>query len=225
MSLVERLFTVVRANLNDWVRSREDPEQQVDRALQQMQGQLVMTRQAVAQAIALQKRTERQIHQAQQMANEWYQRAQLAVSKGDETLAREALTRHKAYLAAVQTKQSQVLDNQRLIGQMKQTLQILEAKLIESRNQKDILVARARSAQASLQVNDLLDKTGSSETKRAFERLEDQVHQLEAQVEVNDELNQNSLEQRFVTLAQTDDLDAELAAMKNQLRLKQRPDL
>jgi phage shock protein A len=220
MSLAERLFTVIRANLNDWVRSREDPEQQVDRALQQMQGQLVMNRQAVASAIAVQKRTERQIHQAQQMANEWYQRAQLALTKGDETLAREALTRHKAYLAAAQAKQSQVTDNQRLIAQMKQTLQTLEAKLIESRNQKDILVARVRSAQASLQVNELLDKSGSSETRKAFERLEEQVHQLEAQVEVNEELNQNSLEQKFATLAQTADLDAELATMKNQLRLQ-----
>jgi phage shock protein A len=217
MSLFQRVWRVVRANVNDWIRAQEDPEQQVDRILQSMQGQLVMNRQAVAQAIAVQKRTERQINQAQNLANEWYRRAQLAVTKGDDTLARDALSRHQAYLESAKVRQARVTENLALIQQMKQTLQTLETKLIESRSQKEILVARARSAKASLQVNDLLDRTGSSDTMRAFERLEAQVHQLESQVEVNAELNQNTLEQRFATLAQTTAVDAELLALRTQL--------
>jgi phage shock protein A len=217
MSLFERLWTVARANANDWVRRQEDPETQVDRILQSMQGQLVMNRQAVAQTIAVQKRTERQIHQAQLMADQWYKRAQLAVTKGDEDLAREALSRHRAYLENAKTKQTQVASQQVLVKQMKQTMQALEIKLTESRSQKEILVARSRSAKASLQVNDLLDQTGSSETMRAFERLENQVHELEAQVEISAELNQANLVQRFETLSQTAEIDAALAEMKTQL--------
>jgi phage shock protein A len=215
MSLFERFWLVVRANVNDWRQS--DPEQQVDRALTQMQGQLVMNRQAVAQAIALQKRTERQIHQAQTMASEWYQRAQLAVTKGDDALARDALSRHKAYLATAQGKQNQVTEHQALIGQMKQTLQTLETKLIESRNQRDLLIARARSAQATIQVNDLLDRTGSNDTLRAFEQLEERVQQLEAQAEVSTELSQNSLDQQFTQLTQNTELELALSNLKAQL--------
>jgi phage shock protein A len=217
MSLFERFWLVVRANVNDWLHQQSDPEQQVDRALAQMQGQLVMNRQAVATAIAMQKRIERQIHQAQTMASEWYQRAQLAVGKEDDALARDALSRHKAYLASAQSKQNQVTEHQALIGQMKQTLQTLETKLIESRNQRDLLIARARSAQATIQVNDVLDRTGSNDTRRAFEQLEERVQQLEAQAEVSTELSQNSLDQQFTQLAQSTELELALSHLKAQL--------
>jgi phage shock protein A len=217
MSLFERMWMVARANFTDWLQNREDPEQQVTRILQEMQGQLVMNRQAVAQAIATQKRTERQAHQAQSMADQWYQRASLAMSKGDEILAREALSRRQVYLETAQNKRAQVQQQAALVTQMRQALQALENKLIEVRNQKEILIARARSAAASLQVNEMLDRTGSSEGIRAFERLEARVHQLEAQVEVNAELQANGLESQFESLAQGQSVEAELSAIKTQL--------
>lgn len=208
---------VARSNFTDWLRHREDPEQQVTRILQEMQGQLVMNRQAVAQAIATQKRTERQANQSQSMADEWYRRASLAMSKGDETLAREALARRQVYLETATHKQTQAQQQQSLVVQMRKDLQALENKLIEIRNQKELLIARARSAKASLQVNEMLDRTGSNENIRAFERLEAHVQQLEAEVEVNAELQANSLASRFENLNQQQLVEAELTAIKTQL--------
>ncbi|MBE9032645.1 PspA/IM30 family protein [filamentous cyanobacterium LEGE 11480] len=217
MSLFERMWMVARSNFTDWLNNREDPEQQVTRILQEMQGQLVMNRQAVAQAIASQKRTERQAHQAQSMADEWYRRASLAMSKGDETLAREALSRRQVYLDTTQQKHSQVQQQVVLVAQMRKNLQTLENKLIDIRNQKELLIARSRSAKASLEVNEMLDRTGSRESMRAFERLEEKVGNLEAQVEVNAELQGNTLESRFEALTQQKNVEAELTAIKTQL--------
>jgi phage shock protein A len=211
MSLFDRMLMVARANVTDWLQNREDPEQQVTRVLQEMQGQLVMNRQAVAQAIATQKRTERQAHQAQSMADEWYRRASIAMGKGDEILAREALARRQVYLGTAQQKHAQVQQQIALVAQMRQDLQILENRLIEIRNQKEILIARSRSASATLQVNEMLDRTGNGESVRAFERLEEKVHNLEAQVEVNAELEANRLESRFAALTQEQSVEAALS--------------
>ncbi len=217
MSLIDRMWLVARANFTDWLQNREDPEQQVTRVLQEMQGQLVMNRQAVAQATATQKRTERQAHQAQSMADEWYRRASLAMGKGDETLAREALARRQVYRDTAQQKHSQVQQQIALVAQMRRDLQTLENRLIEIRNQKELLIARSRSASATLQVNELLDQTGNGESSRAFERLEEKVHNLEAQVEINAELEANRLESRFATLTQAQSVEAELTAIKTKL--------
>jgi phage shock protein A len=216
MSVFDQLLMAVRANVNDWLLSREDPEQQVERTFQTMQHDLVGQRQAVASAIAVQKRTERQIHRATTLANEWYSRASIAMAKGDETLAKEGLMRRQAYLKVAEDKQLQVQQHGALVKQMQQTLQQQESQLIDARSQKEILIARARTAKSSLQVYDLLGND-ASDRKRAFERLEEQVHQLEATVEINAELAANQLENQFATLESQQDVDAELQQLRQQL--------
>jgi phage shock protein A len=97
MGLFDRIGRVVRANVNSFISAAEDPERILEQTVMEMQHDLIQLRQAVAQAIATQKRTERQSGQAQATAEEWYRRAQLALQKGEETLAKEALTRRKSY--------------------------------------------------------------------------------------------------------------------------------
>ena len=95
MGLFDRVSRVVRANLNDVVSKAEDPEKILEQTVIDMQEDLVQLRQAVASAIASQKRSQQQYNQAQTEATNWQQRAQLALQKGDENLAREALVRKK----------------------------------------------------------------------------------------------------------------------------------
>ncbi|MGL4622036.1 MAG: PspA/IM30 family protein, partial [Chroococcidiopsis sp.] len=97
MGLIDRILRVIRANFNALVGQAEDPEKILEQTVMDMQEDLVQLRQAVAQAIATQKRTERQAHQAQSNSEEWYRRAQLALQQGNDVLAREALTRRKSY--------------------------------------------------------------------------------------------------------------------------------
>lgn len=216
MGLLDRLWRLIRANINALVDHAEDPEKVLEQAVLDMQDDLVRMRQAVAQAIATQKRTERQCNQAQLNGQEWYRRAELAIQKGDDALAREALTRRKSYQETAQIMQAQLQQQTEVVAQLKQNLQKLESKLIEAKTKKEMYIARARAAKTSQQLNEMLGRVGTSSAMQAFERMEEKVMQLEAQAEVAAELSADQLEQKFQALGETSEIDAELASLKTQ---------
>ncbi|XHX76832.1 MAG: PspA/IM30 family protein [Stenomitos frigidus ULC029] len=217
MGLFDRIMRVIRANLNSLVSGAEDPEKILEQAVLDMQEDLIQLRQAVAQAIATQKRTERQSSQAQTTADEWYRRAQLALQKGEETLAREALTRRKSYQDTAEAMRSQIEQQATIVTQLKQNMMKLESKISEAKTKKDLYIARARSAKASQQINDMMGRVGTGSAISAFERMEEKVLQLEAQSEAVAELGTDDLEKRIANLGEADEVEAELAAMRNQL--------
>lgn len=217
MGILDRVWRAIRANINHLVGQAEDPEKILEQAVLDMQEDLIQLRQAVAQAIATQKRTERQCSQAQSMSEEWYRRAQLALQKGDENLAREALTRRKSYQETAEAMQSQLGQQASVVTQLKQNMMKLESKISEAKTKKDLYIARARSAKASQQLNEMLGGVGAGSAMNAFERMEEKVMQLEAQSEAIAELGTDQLEKRFEALGESDEIDDELALMKNQL--------
>jgi phage shock protein A len=170
----------------------------------------------VAQAIATQKRTERQCSQAETTAEEWYRRAQLALQKGDDALAREALTRRKSYQDTADAMKAQIGQQSAVVEQLKQNMRKLESKISEAKTKKDLYIARARSAKASQQINDMLGRVGTGSAMQAFERMEEKVMQMEAQAEAVAELGMDDLEKRIALLGEADDVEAELAALKAQ---------
>jgi phage shock protein A len=174
-------------------------------------------RQAVAQAIATQKRTERQFSQAQSQAQEWYQRAQLALQKGDENLARQALTRRKSYQDTANAMEIHLQQQTELVNRMKQDMRLLEGKIAEAKTKKDLYIARARSAQATQKMNEMLGNINTKGASNAFERMEEKVLQLEAQAEAVGELNSSQLENKFAALQGTDEIENELAALRTQI--------
>jgi phage shock protein A len=217
MGLLDRIGRLIRANINSLVGQAEDPEKILEQTVIDMQEDLIKLRQSVAQAIATQKRTERQASQAMSTAQEWYQRAQLALQKGDDTLAREALTRRKSYQETADALQTQLTQQNAIVTQMKQNMVVLERKLSEAKTKKDMYIARARSAKASQQLNEMLGRVGNNSAVAAFERMEEKVLQLEAQSEAIAELSNDTIEKQFATLESGDGVDAELAALKAQM--------
>jgi len=217
MGLFDRIGRVIRATLGGWVSQAEDPEKILEQTVLDMQEDLIRLRQAVAQAIATQKRTERQQSQAEATAQEWYQRAQLALQKGEENLAREALTRRKTYQDTATALKSQLEQQSSIVAQMKQNMVALEGKLAEAKTKKDMYIARARSAKASEKLNEMLGNTGMNSSIAAFERMEERVLELEARSEAIAELNTDTLESRFAALEGGGDVESELASMKAQL--------
>ena len=215
MGLFDRIMRVIRANLNSLVSKAEDPEKILEQTVLDMQEDLIQLRQAVAQAIATQKRTERQYSQAASTADEWYRRAQLAIQKGDDTLAREALTRRKSYQETATAMKTQLDQQSVVVAQLKQNMVKLESKISEAKTKKDLYIARARSAKASQQINDMLGQVGTGSAMAAFERMEEKVLQMEAQAEAVAELGMDDLEKRFEALGESDDIEAELSAMKS----------
>lgn len=214
MGFFDRIWRVIRANINSLISQAEDPEKILEQTVMDMQEDLVQLRQGVAQAIATQKRTERQCSQAKRTAEEWYRRAQLALQKGEEQLAREALTRRKSYLETEAAMSAQLDQQAQVVEQLRQNMRKLESKISEAKAKKDLFVARARSAKASEKLNEILGNTDTGGALNAFEQMEDKVMQLEARSQAMAELSASDLEKQFDALENNDDVDAELAAMK-----------
>ena len=217
MGLFDRFFRTVRAQLNHWIGQVEDPEKVLEQAVLDMQEDLIALRQAVAQAIAAQKRTERQYQQSDSSAREWYRRAELAMSKGDENLARQALAKRKTYQRAALGLKEQLDKQSAQVEVLKQNLRKLEGKIYEAKVKKDMYVARARSARASEQLHELLDRNSSRNSNQAFERMEGRVLELEARAEAASQLESNTLEGQFAAL-EGGSVEDELAALKASLQ-------
>ena len=219
MGLFDRLWRVIRANINSLVGAAEDPEKILEQAVMDMQEDLVQLRQAVAGAIAAQKRTERQCSQAESTAAEWYQRAQLALQKGEENLAREALTRKKSYQETATAMKASLGQQNAVVTQLKDNMRALESKISEAKSKKDMYIARARSAKASERLQEMMGNLNTGSALSAFERMEEKVMQLESRSEAIAELGTNDLEKKFLSLEGAEDVDSELAAMKAQMLL------
>ncbi|MBD6616697.1 PspA/IM30 family protein [Komarekiella sp. 'clone 1'] len=213
MELIKRILRVIRANLNSLIGSAEDPEKILEQTVLEMQGNLVQLRQGVAQAIATQKRTERQATATQSQAEEWYRRAQLALQQGNEPLAREALTKRRAYQETAKALCAQIEQQNDIVARLKKDMRTLELKISEAKTKKDMYIARARSAEASYRLQEMLSGVSATSSLSAFERMEEKVSQIEAIAQ----LSSDDLEKRFTSLESTNDVDAELAAMKVQV--------
>ncbi|MEO1429027.1 MAG: PspA/IM30 family protein [Cyanobacteria bacterium J06632_19] len=224
MGLIERVLRLFRSNVNSWTAQREDPEKILEQTLYEMQENLVRMRQGVAQAIATQKRTERQAAQAQSTSEEWYRRASMALQQGNEALAREALTKRKAYEKTATALLEQIGQQKTLVAKLKKDMQSLELKISEAKTKKDMYIARARSAEASLRLQEMLGEVGDTSSLKAFEKMEDKLVELEAKQEAIAISGKDELEDKFASLTEGDDVDAELSAMKAQLpQSKQSP--
>lgn len=217
MGFFQRLWMIIRSNINSLVSGSEDPEKILEQTVMDMQNDLVQMRQGVAQAIATQKRTEREYERTQSTADEWYRRAQLALQKGQENLAREALTRRKSYQETATSMKTQVEQQGQVVESLKQNMRQLEGKITEAKAKKNMYVARARSAQASEKLNEMLGNIKTGGALSAFERMEEKVMQLEAKSEAIAEIGADDLEKKFASLESSDDITAELEAMKAQM--------
>ncbi|MGD1905209.1 MAG: PspA/IM30 family protein [Leptolyngbyaceae cyanobacterium] len=217
MGLFDRVSRVVRSNLNAAVSAAEDPEKILDQAIIDMQEDLVQMRQAVAKAIASQKRVEQQHNKAQSEANTWQQRAQLALQKGNEDMAREALTRKKSQAETAAALKTQLDGQKNQVDQLKKSLIGLESKISEAKTKKDMLKARASAAKANEQLQSTMGQMNTNSAMSAFERMEEKVLMMEAKSQAAGELAGADLESQFAALEAGGDVDDELAAMKAQL--------
>jgi phage shock protein A len=214
MEVIKRILQVIRANVNSLVSNPEDPEKILEKAFMEMQENLVQLRQGVAAAIATQKRTERQASAAASQAEEWHRRAQLSLQQGNESLAREALTKRRFYQETATTLTNQIQQQQDIVAKLKEDMRTLELKLAEVKTKKDMYIARARSAEASYRLQEMLTGISDTSSLGALERMEEKVLQIESQSEAMNLLGSDDLEQKIASLNADQDIDTELTAMK-----------
>ena len=217
MGFFDRLSRLVRSNANAVVGAMEDPAKILDQSVADMQADLVKLRQAVATAIASQKRIQNQAEQAEAQAKTWYERAELALKKGEEDLAREALGRRKTCQDTATALNTQLQSQAGQVEQLKQSLVKLESKIAEAKTKKDMLKARAQAAQAQEQLQSAVGNLGTNSSMADFERMEEKVQSLEARSQAAAELAGADLESQFAALEGAPEVDDELAALKGKL--------
>ena len=217
MGFFDRLSRLLRANANAALSSVEDPGKILDQSVADMQSDLVKLRQAVATAIASQKRIQNQAEQSEAQAKTWYERAELALKKGEEDLAREALSRRKTYQDTATTLNTQLQSQAGQVEQLKKSLVALEGKIAEAKTKKDMLKARAQAAKAQEQLQSAVNGLGTNNAMAAFEQMEEKVQVLEARSQAAAELAGADLESQFAALQGGNDVDDELAALKTRM--------
>ncbi len=218
MGFFERFSRLLRANLNEIVSKAEDPVKILDQSLADMQDDLVKLRQAVAMAIASQKRLRSQADQAELQIKTWYERAELALRKGEEGLAREALTRRKTFQDSSISLTKQLDAQEGQVEKLKKCLRSLESKMTEVKTKKDMLKARAQAAKAQQQLENAVGNIGSNSAMAAFERMEDKVEALEASNQAAAELAGEDLEAKFAAIEGSSDIDDEINSLRKSLK-------
>jgi len=215
---LERVATLIRANLNDLVDKAEDPEKMIKQVILDMQNQLLQVKTQVAVSIADQHVLEKRAKDNEEEERQWRRRAELAVDKGDDVLARAALERAMSCHNAATAFQLQVEDQKTQVANLKTALLKLQQKLAEAEAKSDMLIAQHRRSRAMGKATEAGLAMGEDSNSAAFERMKRKVHQSEATAQARSELLSDDVEGRFETLekqAEIDRLLEELKAKRN----------
>jgi phage shock protein A len=215
MGILDRVSTLIRANLNDVIDRAEDPEKMIKQLMADMNNQLIQVKTQVAASIADEKQLEQRYKDNQAKADEWQQKAELAVEKGQDDLAREALARRNAFQQTADGFKSQYDEQARQVETLKDALHQLESKIQEAQTKEDLLIARSRRAKAETQIRTTLSGLDTSGAMASFDRMEEKVNQQEARASALGELDHDSTDQRFALLEQESQIDKQLDELKS----------
>ncbi|KAB1219436.1 Membrane-associated 30 kDa protein, chloroplastic [Morella rubra] len=216
MNLFDRFARVVKSYANAIVSSFEDPEKILEQTVLEMNDDLTKMRQATAQVLASQKQLENKYKAAEKASEEWYRKAQFALQKGEEDLAREALKRRKSYADNANALKAQLDQQKTVVENLVSNTRLLESKIQEARSKKDTLKARAQSAKTASKVSEMLGNVNTSNALSAFEKMEEKVMAMESQAEALGQLTTDDLDGKFALL-EGSSVDDDLANLKKEL--------
>src|SRR4051794_1714957 len=219
MGIFSRLGQLIKSNLNDLISKAEDPEKMLNQVLTDMKTQLVEAKKQVAVAIGDEKRLKKQWEDQVGQGKEWERKAMLAVQAGDDELAKEALTRQKEHEDLVIQFEQQWHLQKAAVDKLKDQLRVLNNKIEEAKRKKNILVARAKRAEAQKTIQQTMSGLSDTSAFDTFERMADKVDAIEAEAEASTELSGeltgDTLADRFKRLeTQGGSSDARLQALK-----------
>jgi phage shock protein A len=214
MALLERVSTLVRANLNDLIDKAEEPEKMIKQVILDMQNQLLQVKTQVAIAIADQHLLEKKQKENAEKVAEWMRKAELAVDKKEDDLARASLQRVESYRELSENFTQQVADQNAQVENLKEALRKLEQKLIEAEAKADVLIAQHRRARAVSKASDARMASGDGSKAAAFDRMKRKVAHSEAVSEAKVEIAADNMEDRLAALEKEDRIEQLLAELK-----------
>ena len=217
MGIFSRFTDIVNSNINALLDKAEDPEKMVRLIIQEMEDTLVEVRSASAKTLANKKEIVNQISKYESDASDWEAKAELALSKDRDDLARAALQEKKksAEAAEVLSKELAIVDEQ--ISKLQDEIGQLQEKLADAKSRQKTIIMRQKTASSRLEVKKTLDSTKVDNAMGRFEQYERKIDDLESQVEAYD-LGKKTLQDEFAELEASDKVEDELAALKAKVK-------
>ncbi|HEY3131311.1 MAG TPA: PspA/IM30 family protein [Acidobacteriota bacterium] len=215
MGLLERVSTLVRANLNDLIDKAEEPQKVIKQVILDMQNQLLQVKTQVAISIADQHLLEKKQKENEDKVAEWTRKAELAVGKKQDDLARAALERVIGYRQLAESFSQQVADQKVQVDNLKSALGKLEQKLAQAQSRSDVLIAQHRRARALGKASDAQMAMGDNSKIASFERMKEKVMHGEAVSQAKSEMVVDSLDDRFAALEKEEEIERLLAELKS----------
>jgi phage shock protein A len=214
MGLLERVSTLIRANINDMVDRAEDPEKMIKQVILDMENQYLQVKTQVAVSIADQHMLEKKLRENEDTAKDWMRKAETAVDKGQDDLARSALDRYQTSQQLARSYREQVDDQRVQVETLKGALMKLEQKLEEAKSKRDLLLARHRRSVALGKAAHAQAVLGDNSKSATFERLKDRVHHTEAVATAEVELLSDDVGEKLTRLDRDAEVDRLLAELK-----------
>lgn len=205
MGVFDKLKTVISSNINDMIAKAENPEKMLNQLVIDMNQQMIDSKKSVALAIADEKKLERELIEQKRQADEWERKAVIAVKAGRDDLAKEALLRKQEAENYYLQLKPQSEGQKQSVEKLKETLRQLQNKIDEASRKKNILIARAKRAEAQQKIQSTLASvSGNSSAFDTFDRMAKKVDELEARADASVELadlsKSSSLEKEFAQL-------------------------
>lgn len=216
MGIIARIIEIIKANINALLSGAEDPEKMLNQTIIEMNQQYLKAKNQVASTIADKKKLEKQYSIASKEVEKWTEKAKLALAKGDEGLAREALMRKNEASQLAEGYQHQLDQQSKAVDMLKNSLQALKNKIDEAKRKKDLLIARQKRAGAQAKIQQTMSGMSDDSAFELFDRMEDRVSEIEARADAAMEIEETvaaELEAKFAKL-EVSDVEDELEAMK-----------
>ncbi|MCY4441269.1 MAG: phage shock protein PspA [Deltaproteobacteria bacterium] len=215
MGIFTRLSDIVSSNISSMLDKAEDPEKLIRLMIQEMEDTLVEIKVACAQAMAARKKVERELDEARRRGDQWEEKAKLAVAKGREDLAREALVEKRRYRERAEVLEDEAVQCAGVIEQYQSDMVQLEDKLAKAHENQRILVQRHIQAHKRKRAQSGIRKMTSADTMLRFEQFENRIERMEAEADLVNFAHKPDLDDVFARLEQDEEIEAELRRLKD----------
>ena len=217
MSIITRITTLIGANINAMIDAAEDPEKMVEEFLRQMRTELSEARAATAMAMADETRLRSQYERAKNDADDWQRKAELAVQRDDDELAREALLRRNNSQKLADTYNTQWEAQHDQVQELRSALAKLEAKISEAEAKKEQIIATNRRAATQEAITSAMQSVQGTTADSSLGRMETVADQRLAKAQAMAELSSQDLDSRFSDLESQSAVESDLADLKKQM--------
>lgn len=219
MGIFSRVSDIANANINALLDKAEDPEKMVRLMINEMEETLVEVRTSSARMIADKKTLGRKAEQLAELAQDWERKAELAIQKGREDLAKAALLEKNGINEDIELVKAEIDEHEQQISKLSEDIDNLQLKLSDAKARQKSLVMRARNGRARIHIRKQLDKSAVDDAMARFERYERRLDELEGEVEAFD-LGNKSIYDEFAELENEDKIADELQALKDRVQAK-----